>query len=84
MASRSTKNNNRPGSPLKKAVVHHFQSALHQEDYGSGPTDGSNYYGRNLTERDVENDHLKNTIIALSEQVAVRNPFKTEHTLGSK
>jgi hypothetical protein len=68
MASRTK---GRPGSPLKKQAsqsnnnnnVSHSQM-LH-DDYDQREM------LKGLTEREVENDHLRTTIIALSEQVAV-------------
>lgn len=72
MATRSAKNN-RTGSPLKKAQsnVNNSSQAQHEEFSGYHDRD----FVKGLTEREVENDHLRTTIVALSEQVAVRNAF---------
>ena len=70
MTSKPTKNH-RTGSPLKKShsntkdissshVVHEDYSGYHEREMLKG-----------LTEMEVENDHLRTTIVALSEQVAV-------------
>lgn len=69
MASRSAKGH-RTGSPLKKSQsnANNNSSQVQHEDF-------SGYHDRDLvkglTEREVENDHLRTTIVALSEQVAV-------------
>lgn len=66
MASRqSTKN--RPGSPLKKQGSTHASAQQQHDDFSGLDRD----LVRGLTEREVENEHLKTTIFALSEQVAV-------------
>ena len=57
MTTRSSKA--RPGSPLKKQSSQANNSQYQHDDFPS------------ITERDVENEHLKTTIFALSEQVTV-------------
>lgn len=66
----SKSNKNRPGSPIKKQ-----NSSSHQNNVSASQIQHDDYYERDLvrglTEREVENEHLKTTIVALSEQVAV-------------
>ena len=63
----ASKTKGRPGSPLKKAATLANHSATHHEEYSGLDRE----LVRGLTEREVENEHLKTTIVALSEQVAV-------------
>jgi hypothetical protein len=64
MASRKSAAN-RPGSPVKKQASMINASQQQHEDYLERD------FARGLTEVQVENEHLKTTIVALSEQVTV-------------
>ena len=55
---------NRPGSPLKKQGSQTNNSHYQQHDDFSGM---DRELVRGLTEREVENEHLKTTIFALNE-----------------
>ncbi len=58
----------RTGSPLKKAGTQPHNNSSHQyvDDYAERDL------FRGLTERDVEIEHLRTNVVALTEQVAVR------------
>ena len=67
----ASKTKGRTGSPLKKqggnSNINYSSTQIHHDDYSVLDRD----LFRGLTEREVENEHLKTTIVALSEQVAV-------------
>ena len=74
MASRSSKAG-RPGSPIKKSNTNVGASRTNDASV-SGMYQNDEYHHqadvmRGLTEREVEIDHLKTTVFALSEQVQV-------------
>jgi len=71
MASKKT-GNNRPTSPTKgknNPNASRSQYEQHEGDYSALLNDRD--VVRGLTEREVEIDHLKTTVIALKEQVTV-------------
>lgn len=67
MASRTK--GGRPSSPVKKqnSLINNSQSQMHHDEQHYMDRE----LFRGLTETQVENEHLKTTIVALSEQVAV-------------
>jgi hypothetical protein len=72
MASKKA-GNNRPGSPIKSKTnpnASRSQYEQHENDYSAMLNDRD--VVRGLTEREVEIDHLRTTVIALKEQVTVR------------
>ncbi len=78
MASKSSKQGGRPGSPTKKGTSVQQNNAsvsgLYQnEDYSNI---NERDLVRGLTEREVENDHLKTTVFALNEQLQVCPQFQ--------
>jgi hypothetical protein len=71
MASKKA-GNNRPGSPIKTKTnpnASRSQYEQHENDYSAMLNDRD--VVRGLTEREVEIDHLRTTVIALKEQVTV-------------
>lgn len=76
MASKKT-GNNRPGSPIKTKTnpnASRSQYEQHEGDYSAMLNDRD--VVRGLTEREVEIDHLRTTVIALKEQVTVSGFFE--------
>jgi hypothetical protein len=74
----ASKKNNRPTSPIKggKNQINANASRSqyeqqHDGDYSAMLNDRD--VVRGLTEREVENDHLRTTVIALRQQVSVRH-----------
>lgn len=70
MASRSSKQGGRPGSPTKKGGANAQQnnasvSGMYQNEDFSNVNERD--LVRGLTEKEVENDHLKTTVFALNE-----------------
>ena len=65
----------RTGSPLKKATTqpHNNSHQQYVDDYAERDM------FRGLTERDVEVEHLRTNVVALTEQVAVRRSLYSIH-----